>query len=175
MAVLGYSKLEQGSLVTWQASGGTYTMTGMDGLANNGARMGPSHDLGARFYEAHAVWLISKLSNASVGNQKRVNLYLPTSRDNLAGSWPGRVTGSDGAYPPGSETLDDVIAQLGATMGLTMIGDTDSQQQEAFIWYPPRRYVAPVLVNRAGQSLSLTANDTQILMAPLRRLIEDVA
>lgn len=177
MALPDYLKAELGTAVVWGESGGsgvTNTLS-LDALANGSGRMGAAVDLGAAWDDEFFVELYVETGTApTAGNT--VELYLAWSRDNS--NWPGKVTGSDAAYPT---TVADNKKQLGApTMVLIASNDANTTlKQNGVIVRARARYVAPVVVNLLGQAFrdeaTASNNDSRVVMVPRRMLIQDTA
>jgi hypothetical protein len=180
MALPDYAKIEPGTAIIWGESGATglsLTVTktlSFDALANAAGRMGASADLGAQFDEEYAVIFIVETGTApTAGNT--VELYFACSHDNT--NWPGKVTGSDAAYPA---TVADNKKQLEFVTQLVATGDSNTVLQQApVIWRPSARYVAPVVVNLLGQAIrdevTATNNDSRVVLVPRRLLVQDTA
>lgn len=177
MALPDYSKIEQGTAIVWGDSGGsgvTLVLT-LDALANGAGRMGASADLGATFDEEYIAILRVETGTAPTAGTIAV-LYLAASHDNSG--WPGKVTGSDAAYPA---TVSDNLRQLGPPASvLVATADTNTViQQNASIWRPQARYVAPIVVNFLGQAFrdqaTASNNLSRVILVPRRLLIQDTA
>lgn len=177
MALPDYFKIEQGTAVIWGESGGsgvTKTLS-LDALANGSGRMGASADLGATWDEEYAVYLEVETGTApTAGNT--VELYLACSYDNAL--WPGKVTGSDAAYPT---TVVDNKKQLGVPAAI-LIASADANTvlvQGPTIWRPQARYVTPVVVNLLGQAVrdqtTNSNNGSRVILVPRRYLIQETA
>lgn len=181
MALPDYLKFEQGTAIIWGeagATGGSLTVTdtlSLDGLANAAGRMGESVDLGSTWDQDYIAILIVETGTApTAGNT--VELYLAWSFDNT--NWPGKVTGSDAAYP---STVANNKLQLGLPVSV-LIATNDSNtvlKQNGVVFRPKSRYVTPVVVNLLGQAFrdetTATDNDSRVVLVPLRSLIQDTA
>lgn len=177
MALPDYYKIEQGTAVVWGDSGGsgvTHVFT-LDALGIAGARMGTVADLGATFDEEYIAILRVETGTAPTAGTI-ATLWLASSHDNSG--WPGKVTGSDGVYPA---TIADNIKQLGPpAVILVATADTNTViQQQATIWRPSARYVAPVVVNSLGQTFrdqaTASNNLSRVILVPRRLLVQDAA
>lgn len=177
MALPDYLKFEQGTAIVWGEAGGsgvTNTLS-LDALATAAGRMGAGVDLGAAWDQDYAVYLWVETGTApTAGNT--VELYLASSHDNS--NWPGKVTGSDAAYPA---TVANNKLQLGPPVSIliaTNDGNTVLRAQPV-IWTPPARYVAPVVVNLLGQAFrdeaTASNNESRVILVPLRTLVQDAA
>lgn len=177
MALPDYLKFEQGTAIVWGeagASGVTNTLS-LDALASAGGRMGAAVDLGATWDQDYAVYVWVETGTAPAAGVT-VEVYLASSHDNT--NWPGKVTGSDAAYPAtiaaNKLQLGFPISQLVSTADLNTI-----IRQNPVIWTPPARYVAPVIVNLLGQAFrdeaTATNNDSRVILVPLRTLVQDAA
>jgi hypothetical protein len=177
MALPDYFKREQGTAIVWGEAGGsgvTATLS-LNNLANNAGRMGAAVDLGAVFDEEYACIVVAETGTAPAAGTW-VEVYLAWSQDNT--NWPGKVTGSDAAYPA---TVDDNKKQLGAPAGiLTATADTNTiLRQNPVIVRARTRYVTPVMINKLGQSIrnqgTPSDNGSRVVLVPLRNLIQDTA
>jgi len=179
MALPDYFKRELGTAVIWGeagASGVTHTLT-FQALASGSARMGAVADLGAQFEDEYLVMLIIETGTAPTAGGT-VDLYL-VSTDSTS-SYPGAVTGSDGAWPEDGDE-DQWARQLGAPV-TQLIATNDAntiQIQNAVIWRPAGRYVVPVVDNNMDQAVrdetTATDNDSRIILVPRRLLVQDSA
>jgi len=177
MALPDYFKIEQGTAIVWGESGGsgvTNTLS-LDALADAAGRMGAAVDLGAVFDEEYMVILVAETGTAPTAG-KTVELYMASSHNNT--NWPGKVTGSDAAYPA---TVADNKKQLGTPVSI-LIATADANtilRQQPEIWRPPARYVAPVVVNLLGQSFrdetTASDNDSRVILVPRRLLVQESA
>ncbi len=156
---------EQGTAIVIKASGGTVVFTPQN-IANNAARMSASIDLGALFAPVYAVEIQSKLQSAPDAGLT-IEVYWATSKDNSV--WPGKVTGSDGAYPA---TIDDNKKQLQALLPLVCHNTTGAQIQVRGL-RPLGRYGVIVWVNKTGQTLTNVAADHIVTLTPIIDEIQD--
>lgn len=181
MALPDYIYLSQGTAVIWGEAGATgisLTVTktlSLDGLADGSARMGASADLGASWNREYLAILIVETGTAPTAGTT-AELYFACSHDNT--NWPAGVTGSDGAWPAdGNE--DEWAKQLGQPVAvLVATNDANTvQKQNAVIWRPTGRYVAPVVDNNLGQAFrdetTATDNDSRVVLIPLNEVITD--
>lgn len=179
MALPDFFKVELGTPVVWGEAGATgislsVTKTlSLDALADAAGRMGASADLGAQWDRDYLVQLIVETGTApTAGNT--VELYLAWSHDNT--NWPGKVTGSDAAYP---STVANNKKQLGNPAAiLVATGDTNTVlRQQPQVIRALARYVAPVVVNLLGQAIrdetTATDNDSRVVLTPLISRIQD--
>lgn len=177
MALPDYFKQEQATAVIWGESGGsgvTNTLS-LDALANASGRMGAAVDLGAVWRRWYLLMLWVETGTApTAGNV--VELYMACSHDNS--NWPGKVTGSDAAYPT---TVADNKKQLGnpASILVATNDGTTVLKQQPQLWRPAGRYVAPVVVNLLGQAFrdeaTASNNDSRVILVPIDSLIQDAA
>lgn len=177
MALPDYLKVEHGTAIIWGESGGsgvTNTLS-LDALASGSGRMGAAVDLGAAWDDEFFVELYVETGTApTAGNT--AELYLAWSRDNS--NWPGKVTGSDAAYPT---TVADNKKQLGPpTLVLVATADANTTlKQNGVIVRARARYVTPVVVNLLGQAIrdqgTNSNNTSRVVMIPRRILIQDTA
>lgn len=176
MALPDSFQFSLGTPVIWGeagASGVTNTLT-LDALADGSARMGASVDLGANFNQLYVVQLRVETGTApTAGN--RVDLYFACSFDGT--TFPGGVTGSDGAWPSdGNE--DEWAVQLELITSLIATNDgTTLQVAPNVLWVPKGRYVAPVVDNNLGQAFrdeaTATNNDSRVILYPLNSVVVD--
>lgn len=151
--------LKQGTAIVLRASGGNVVFTPQNN-ANNVARMSASIDLGARFADRYNVELQSKLQSAPTAGLG-IEVYWATSKDNSV--WPGKVTGTDGAYPA---TIDDNKKQLTLLGNLTCHNTTDAQIDTVAL-APLGQYGVIVWVNKTGQTLTDVAADHIVTLTPI--------
>jgi hypothetical protein len=179
MALPDKFKTALGTPVIWGEAGATgisLTVTktlSLDALASAGGRMGASADLGALWDRDQLVQLIVETGTAPVAGVI-AELYLAWSHDNI--NWPGKVTGSDAAYPA---TIADNKKQLGnPVVILVATADTNTVlNQNPVRIRALARYVTPVVVNLLGQAFrdeaTATNNDSRVVLTPLIASIED--
>ena len=154
--------VKQGTAKVWKNSGGDYAIT-LAGLADNAARQGVKGDLGAAFASRYAVTLEINLDVApTAGNT--IELYWAASRDNA--TFPGGASGTDAAYKAGEE--DEWKKQLLLIGALVVTADADAVvQTQVFVFSPPARYGAPVIVNKSGQAFEGDDDSHQLTFAAL--------
>lgn len=139
--------------------------------------MGAEVDLGADWAAGFSVEFRVETGTAPTAGGT-VELYFACSSDGT--NYPSGVTGSDGAWPSdGNE--DEWKLQLGlpvVVFSATNDGTT-VQQQNAVLWYPPCRYVVPVIDNNMSQAIrdeaTATNNDSRVILTPLHQGIVDTA
>ena len=135
--------------------------------------MGNYKDLGATWDQDQIVCLAIETGTAPAAGTT-VELYLAFSYDNTY--WPGKVTGSDAAYPA---TIADNKKQLGnPAVILVATADTNTVlKQQCNIVRPAGRYVTPVIVNLLGQAIrdetTATDNDSRVILIPLQTTVVD--
>ena len=181
MALPDFFTIGQGTPVIWGEAGATgisLTVTktlSLDALADGAGRMGASADLGANWYLEYLLWLIVETGTAPTA-ANIVELFMACSHDNT--NWPGKVTGTDAAYPT---TVSANKKQLGAPASI-LIATADANAilyQAPVIWRPAGRYVAPVVVNSLGQAFrdetTATNNDSRVVLVPRQLTIQDSA
>ncbi|NQU23629.1 MAG: hypothetical protein HQ567_20290 [Candidatus Nealsonbacteria bacterium] len=154
--------VKQGTDKVWKNSGGDYAIT-LASVADGAARQGAKGDLGATFASRYAVTLEINLDSApTAGNV--VELYWAASHDNA--TFPGGVGGTDAAYKAAEE--DEWKKQLLLIGCLVVTADADAVvQTQVFVFSPPARYGAPVLVNNSGVALEGDDDAHQITLTPL--------
>lgn len=177
MALPDYLRQSQGTAVIWGesgASGVTKTLS-FDALAAGSARMGASADLGSNWNRDYiAIAIIESGIAPTAGGS--IDIYFAHSYDNT--NWPAGVTGSDSAWPSdGNE--DEWSLQLGLPV-LQVIATNDgnvSQVQNAVIFRPASRYIAPVVDNNWSQAIrdeaTATNNDSRVVLIPLDEFVND--
>lgn len=152
-----------GTATTWTSSGGDLAIT-LTSLANAGARMGASLDLGATRAKTYEIWLQID-PNASPTDGNVVSLYLTGSADN--GLWTGAdATPSDAAF-----TVTDTLRNMIHVGDLICDATTDLQVQKFTVTDLPR-YIAPVVWNNSGQALTATGTDQKIILYPVKDEIQ---
>ena len=156
---------KQGTLIVIKESAGDVVFTPKN-IANNTGRMSASVDLGATFAGRYAVECQSKLQSAPDAGLG-IEVYWATSKDDSV--WPGKVTGSDGAYP---STVDDNKKQLTHLGKLTCHNTTDAQIKVLGL-RPLGRYGVLVWVNKTAQTLTNTAADHIVTLIPVIPEIQD--
>lgn len=174
MALPDYVKNNQGTPVVWGETGATLMglavtkAMGLDALANGSGRNGVYADLGADFEQAYSVWVLAETGTApTAGNV--VEVYLSSSHTTT--SFPGKATGTDAAYSS-TPSVATNKQQLGLPFILVTTADANTQLiQNAGIWFPQGRYVAPVLINSLGQALrdqaTASNNLSGIILLPI--------
>lgn len=178
MALPDYAKESQGTAIIWGHPGGSGVTKNLslNNLANTKARMGVYADLGANRDTAYQVQLIVETGTAPTAG-KTVHLYLACC--DVTSRWPGGVDGTDAPYKDGEE--NEWVKQLGNPAAfLIATNDADTvQKQEAVIWRPNGRYVAPVVVNKLGQAFrnegTPANNDSRVVLVPIQFTIQDTA
>lgn len=175
MALPDIFKQALGTAVVWgtaSGSGVTNTIT-LDALADAAGRMGAAVDLGALWRKWYALMLWVETGTAPTAGLT-VELYMACSHDNS--NWPGKVTGSDAAYPT---TVAANKKQLGNPVSiLVATADGTTQLKQApVLWRPTGRYVTPVVINLLGQAFrdetTAADNDSRVIMVPIESSIED--
>lgn len=177
MALPDFLKAQAGTAIVWGqpgATGVTKNLT-LDALASAGARMGVFADLGTEWDDEYVVEFFVETGTAPTAGTT-AELYLAATTD--SSRWPGKVDGTDAAYPA---TVANNKLQLGPPV-LVLIATADGNtilRQNPVIWRPPARYVAPVVVNLLGQAFrnetTDTDNDSRVILTPRRLLIQDTA
>ncbi len=174
MALPDFLKQNQGTPIVWGESGATImglTVTNLmstDALANGAGRNGVFADLGANFEQAYTVWVVAETGTApTAGNV--VEVYLAASPTSSV--FPGKATGTDAAYSATPSVATNKL-QLGQPFILNATADANTVLiQNAGVWYPPARYVAPVYINLLGQAIRDEAtnsnNPSGIILMPL--------
>ena len=172
MALPDSFKVALGTPIIWGEAGATgisLTVTNtlsLDNLTNAAGRMGASVDLGADWDDEYLVQLIFETGTAPTA-RNAVELYLAWSHDNT--NWPGKVTGSDAAYPA---TVAANKLQLGLPAVL-LIATADANtvlRQQPNVIKAKARYVCPVVINLLGvggrDETTATDNDSRVVLTP---------
>lgn len=155
------------------ATGVTNTIT-FEALAAGSARMGAEDDLGATLPPRYKVELRIESGTAPTAGGT-YDLFLAWGDDGT--TYPGGVSGSDGAWPAdGNE--DEWVKQLEYVGSLVVTNDGNTVQVQApWIVYPKSRYVVPVVDNNTDQAIrdetTATDNDSRIILTPIDDQIED--
>lgn len=155
----------QDTAITVKETSGDVVFTPKN-IANNLAWMSASIDLGAKFADRYAVECQSKLVSAPDAGLG-IEVFWATSKDDSV--WPGKVTGSNGAYPA---TIDDNKKQLTLLGHLTCHNTTDAQIKTLGL-RPIGRYGVIVWVNKTAQTLTNTAADHIVTLTPIVPEIQD--
>lgn len=175
MALPDLFKIAQGTAIVFgQASGsGVTNAFSLNNLASAAGQMGSSVDLGALWDEEFLVSLIVETGTAPSAGLT-VELFLACSYDNA--TWPGKVTGSDAAYPA---TIANNKKQLGTPVSI-LVATPDTNTilvQQPVIWRPQGRYIAPVVVNLFDVTFrnegTPANNDSRVILVPRKFSIED--
>jgi len=153
--------------ITWKASGGTYALT-LTSLANNAAREGGKGDLGAVHAARYAARFELELAVAAVAGTT-VELWWSSSTSATVGTDNTgiSITGVDAAWAPAAG-VDDCKPEL-QFVGALVCSDSAAATRfrQEFIFFPPQRYGAPVVVNKSGQALTATAANAFLTLIPL--------
>ena len=150
---------KQGTDIVIKESGGTVVFTPKN-IANNTGRMSATIDLGEKFAKRYQVEVISKLASAPDAGLG-IEIYWATSKDGSV--WPGKVTGSDAAYP---STVDDNKKQL-LLLGPLPCHNTTDEQIKILGLRPIGRFGVIVWVNKTAQTLTNTAADHIVTLTPI--------
>lgn len=150
---------KQGTAIVIKASGGDVVFTPQN-IANNTGRMSAVIDLGATFAKKYAVEVKSKLTSAPDAGLT-IEVYWATSKDGSV--WPGKVTGSDAAYP---STIDDNVKQL-LLLGPLPCHNTTDEQIKVLGLRPIGRFGVIVWVNKTAQTLTNVAADHIVTLTPV--------
>jgi hypothetical protein len=168
-----YFLRELGTSIVWgEASGvGVTNAFSLDALADGAGRMGPFVDLGVSWADEHVLELRIETGTAPSAG-KTTELYLAFSVD--SSNWPGKVTGSDAAYPATVADNKKLLGVPACVLCATADGTTILRQAPVLI-RPRGRYVAPVLINVLGVAFRDEAtnsnNDSRVILTPLRSLV----
>ena len=154
--------VKQGTSKVWKKTAGDYTIT-LASLASLAGREGVKGDLGATFAPRYAVTLEINLDAAPTAG-KTIELYWGASHDNS--TFPGGLSGADALYKTGEE--DEWKKQLLLIGCLVVTADADAVvQTQVFVFSPPARYGAPMVLNKSGQAFEGDDDSHQITFTPL--------
>lgn len=147
----------QGTDITWKASGGTHVLT-LTSLASNAGRKSDLHDFGTNIPQNARVELKTKIAVAPALG-KTIDVYWACSVDNSS---------FDAQLAAGDAALSDVttINQLRFVGSLSLLANTNLQSQ-SWDFAIPARYGFLVLINNSGQALSSTSADHILTITPL--------
>lgn len=180
MPLPDFFKQEFGTAIIWGQSGGagvTDTLS-FNNLANNTSRQGDRVDLGARWNQWFALWLIFESGTApTAGNT--FTLYMATAR--VTGEEPGGLGATDADFQTTQADNDEHLKQLG-TPHIILAATNDAnttQRSNRHLWMPGGQYVIPVTHNTLGVALrnqgTPSDNTSRVILQPLRDLIQDAA
>jgi len=154
--------VKQGTSKVWKAAGGDYAIT-LASIADGAGRQGVKGDLGEKFAPRYAVTLEINLDAAPTAG-KTIELYWAASHDNT--TFPGGADGTDAAYKAAEE--DEWKKQLLLIGCLVVTADADAVvQTQVFVFCPPARYGAPLVINKTGQAFEGDNDSHQITFTPL--------
>lgn len=158
-----YSQI--GSTITWQDSGGTYTMT-LQNLATVAGRVGARADLGAWPRPLLWRWYMEIEWAVAPTIDQAVELWF-AGWDNDTGpaSPTGQVPATDTGYAAAAAGLSkrkNIIAAAPVTAETAAVGPFSAGGVIAL----PYRYVSPLVYNGGGQALKNTANANFIRLSP---------
>jgi len=156
---------------TTSGSGVTLVLT-LNNLANAAGRMGASADLGANFEQEYSLIFIVETGTAPTAGLT-AECYLAWSYNNS--TWPGKVTGSDAAYPTTVAANKKQLGNPSSILVATNDGSTTLVQNTELI-IPKGRYVTPVVINLLGQAFrnegTPANNDSRVILVP-RRFVQN--
>jgi len=177
MALPDYFKLEHGTALIFGENGGSGVTNAIawDALANGSGRMSASFDLGAQWDQEWAFWATVETGTAPAAGAI-VEYYIAWSYNGTV--WPGKVTGSEAAYPT---TVADNKKQLGTPVHV-LVATADANTaitQNVRRFFPPARYGVLVPINLLGQAFrdqaTASNNLSRAYMVPSRFLQQDAA
>lgn len=148
--------IKQGTSIIWTPD--SAPLFDFAGLANGSAWQGVKQDLGATFAERYGFMLKTKGASAFTADAA-VRLFLSFSFDDTL--FAGGASGANEAY----SDADD-LANLLELRSVVTDADTNSHTM-AGAFFALARYVAPVLYNQSGQSLTSTDADHSLRIWPL--------
>lgn len=157
--------VEQGSVIKWTASGGTYAMT-LDSLATTAGREGAKGDLGATRAPRYLLRLHIKAGATGPTAGAVYSVYWVDNPGNTTSNLPGLAAGADAAYPA-SGTIADLRKQLKLVGVLPMASTNNGENQRDFIFSPGARYGQPIVINDTGQTNATGANSSWIELYPI--------
>jgi len=174
MALPDYARIENGSELTFAASGGSYAIT-MTSVANSAARQAVKADFGAT--RARRYLLIAEVELAATptaGNA--IEFYMGWSSSATAGTDnPAGLSGTDAAYTGQSSNLDASVKQL-AYLGdaiVSALATSTVQRITVGIVEAPMRYGCLVVYNKAGSAFHSSATNVLFRFIPILDKLED--
>ena len=153
--------------ITWKNSGGSFALT-LTSVASASAREGGKADLTAVHAARYAMRFTWKMTTAPTAGTV-IELWWTSSLSATAGTGNTgvSVTGADAAWAP-SGTVAEVKKMLQFIVAAPDAGSTCSLARVAeFVFFPPTRYGAPIVVNLTNQALAAAGADCFIEMVPL--------
>lgn len=154
--------VKHGTPIVWKASGGDKAMT-FASLAVDAGRNGVKADLGATFASRYAVMAEFNLDAAPTAGRIIEVFWAPSDDDT---TFPGGATGTDAAYKAAEE--DEWKLQLLLIGLLVVTNDADAVvQTQMFVFSPPARYGAPVVINKTNQAFEGDDDSHQLTLTPL--------
>jgi len=154
--------VKHGTNLVWKNAGGDYAIT-LATLLDDTGRNGVKADLGATFAAQYAVTVELNMDIAPTAGGC-IEIWWAPSYDNT--TFPGGATGTDAAYKAGE--VDEWKKQLLLIGCLVVTNDADTAvQTQVFVFSPPARYGAPVVINKSGQSLEGDEDSHQLTFTPL--------
>lgn len=158
--------VEDGSVITWQDSGGTYTMT-LQNLATVAARVGARADLGAWPRPPMFRWYVETEWATAPASGNGLELWF-AGWDNDTGpaSPQAQVPATDTGYAAGAAGLSkrrNMIYGGVVTAETAAVGPFSNSGLVLL----PYRYVSPLVYNGGTTGLKNTANATFIRLTPV--------
>lgn len=151
------SVIQQGSLVTFKASGGTVLFTPTS-LASGSARQSTKYDLGATFAAQYGWQLETKFGTGPTANTL-LRVFLAFSADDSI--FAGEASGTDGAYSAAAHANMMELKPL-------VVRNVTTIQVVSDMFVPIARYMSVIWFNDGtGQALSSTAGDHLFTIFPL--------
>lgn len=139
----------------------------LGGLANAAARQGAKGDFGATRAAQYAVRVSVEL-DVDLSAAGSIEVYHSSSPSGTAATGnTGGATGSDAAYTPGVNSQVEHLMLVGI-LSLPATCDDDIAY-DGIIGYItiPERYGMPVIVNKSGQALEVTADKMYVAYLPV--------
>lgn len=149
--------IKYGTTVTWKTTGGTKVIT-LTSMANNVGRVGEPNDFGAtRAYRYR--WRLKTKFGTGPAQGAVIRLAVAASDDNTTRD--GNLGSSDAVA---SDV--DVFAQC-QFIGFFICDNVTTAQESSGEFVCAARYMSPVILNVAGQTLSGTAGDHEFSITPV--------
>ena len=154
--------VKQGTNLVWKAAGGDSAIT-LASLAVDAGRNGVKDDLGATFATLFTATLEIEMDVAPTAGGCIELFWAPSYDDS---TFPGGATGTDAAYKAGE--VDEWKKQLLFIGCLVVTNDIQPQVQTGvFVFSPPSRYGAPVIINKTDQAFEGNDDVHKLTLTPL--------
>lgn len=169
-------RLQQGTAISWKASGGTYVLTLSGGITNGAARQGAKGDLAAGATPATwarrwAVIFKSAVATTITTDNTEIELWWGPSPTVTAGTDnPAGLTGTDAALA-NPDSVKPQAQRIGSLILSSALGTGIQTQVLSFV--PLFQYGMPFVINKSGSGLSTTAANHEVRLVPIDDVIQD--